>query len=197
MGLLTSWVSNMNFPLLQLIGPATIFLLWSFFLSSFQHSLTPEQKLTLLKESSGPVVQLGQLCMVCTLDGKVLAEITHSTVPASLHIFGNHCEEISLYFIPSPSPPLVYGFPWLMLHNTVLNWQEGHVSSWSRFYYSTCLHSASSYETCWAYHDLAEALRKGKVLSFYHLTVPTILSTAFSQKKKKPDLTRRNCGMKG
>lgn len=79
---------------------------------------------------------------VFALDGRVLAIVTHRTVPVSLLVSGNHCELISLYIAPSPSASLVLGLPWFRLHNPHIDWPTQSLSNWSLFCLSHCLHSA-------------------------------------------------------
>ena len=114
------------------------------------------------------------------LDGRLLARITHRTVPVSLLLSGNHHETISLYIIPSPTSPLVLGLPWLKLHNPHIDWSTSSITNWSLFCHSHCLHSAipsrgtttqsppkpvdlTSVPS--AYHHLQEVFSKDRALS--------------------------------
>ena len=105
MGVLKSRVSSKNSPSSQFIGPVTIsnsghtFSLPAFIDSGAEASF---MDLDLVKNSGIPVVKLSQPRTVHTLDGKVLAEITHSTVPVSLLFSGNYSEDIWFHIIPSP-----------------------------------------------------------------------------------------------
>lgn len=77
-----------------------------------------------------------------SLDGRLLARVTHRTAPVSLLLSGNHHKTISLYLIPSPLSPLVLGLPWLKLHNPHIDWATLSIVNWSLFCHSHCLHSA-------------------------------------------------------
>ena len=79
---------------------------------------------------------------VFALDGRLLAQVTHRTVPVNLMISGNHRENISFFLIPSPSSPVVLGLPWLRLHNPHIDWATVSIQNWSLFCHSHCLHSA-------------------------------------------------------
>ena len=79
---------------------------------------------------------------VFALDGRLLAQVTHRTVPISLLLSGNHHETISFFFIPSPASPVVLGLPWLKLHNPQIDWVTVSIQNWSLFCHSHCLHSA-------------------------------------------------------
>ena len=65
---------------------------------------------------------------VFALDGRLLAQVTHRTVPVNLMISGNHRENISFFLIPSPSSPVVLGLPWLRLHNPHIDWSTSPLS---------------------------------------------------------------------
>lgn len=80
---------------------------------------------------------------VFALDGRLLAQVTHRTVPLPLLLSGNHREHIQLLIIPSPQSPLVFGHTWLKLHNPQIDWSLSKFVSWSAHCYSTCLHSAA------------------------------------------------------
>lgn len=45
------------------------------------------------------------------LDGRLLARVTHHTVPINLILSGNHCELIRLNVISTPDSPLVLAIP--------------------------------------------------------------------------------------
>lgn len=77
-----------------------------------------------------------------TLNGKLLARVSHRTVPILLRVSVNHQEMISFHIIDCPHSPLVLGHPWLKLHNPQIDWPTGKVISWSNFCHANCLHSA-------------------------------------------------------
>lgn len=65
-----------------------------------------------------PTLPLPEPKAVYTLDGSLLSQVTHCTVPLSLCLSSNHHEHISLFLIPSPNNPLVLGLTWLKLHSS-------------------------------------------------------------------------------
>ena len=92
-----------------------------------------------IAQSHIPSELLPQPKEVFALDGRLLARITHRTVPVSLLLSGNHHETISLYIIPSPTSPLVLGLPWLKLHNVGFVFCVCVVSCLSSFPVSVCV----------------------------------------------------------
>ena len=76
------------------------------------------------------------------LDGRLLANVTHRTVPLTLMLSGNHKEQLSFHIISSPHSPLILGYPWLQRHNPHFDWARGNVLSWSPFCHAMCLQSA-------------------------------------------------------
>lgn len=89
-----------------------------------------------------PTLPLPKPKAVYTLDGRLLSQVTHCTVPLSLCLSGNHHEHISLFLIPSPNNPLVLGLTWLKLHKTHIDWSTSTIVNWSLFCHSHCLRSA-------------------------------------------------------
>ena len=128
-------------------------------------------------QSNIPSEPLPQPKEVFALDGRLLARVTHRTVPVSLLLSGNHHETISLYIIPSPTSPLVLGLPWLKLHNPHIDWSTSSITNWSLFCHSHCLHSAipasgattqsppKPVDLPSAYHHLQEVFSKDRALS--------------------------------
>lgn len=117
---------------------------------------------------------------IFSLDGRLLARVTHRTAPVSLLLSGNHHETISLYLIPSPLAPLVLGLPWLKLHNPHIDWTTLSIINWRLFCHSHCLHSAIPTTVTSKpvppkpvdltsvpseYHDLQEVFSKDRALS--------------------------------
>ncbi|KAI3371555.1 hypothetical protein L3Q82_023589 [Scortum barcoo] len=117
------------------------------------------------------------------VDGRILAQVTHRTLPVKLVLSGNHVESIQLLVISSPATPLIIGYPWLATHNPHMDWAVGKVLSWSLYCHKHCLQSALSPTgeaptphspliepvdlsgVPPAYHDLQEVFNKDKALS--------------------------------
>lgn len=76
------------------------------------------------------------------LDGRVIARVSHRTMPVTLITSGNHSETISFLVIPASSTPMVLGYPLLRRHNPQVDWMHGKVASWSCQCHSLCLKSA-------------------------------------------------------
>ncbi|KAI3367921.1 hypothetical protein L3Q82_026751 [Scortum barcoo] len=76
--------------------------------------------------------------------GRILAQVTHRTLPVKLVLSGNHVESIQLLVISSPATPLIIGYPWLATHNPHMDWAVGKVLSWSLYCHKHCLQSALS-----------------------------------------------------
>ena len=118
---------------------------------------------------------------VLALDGRLLARVTHRTLPVHLQLSGNHHKRVSLYVIPSPTSPIVLGIPWLKLHNPHIDWATSSIASWSVFCHSHCLRSAMPPGKPFSaslsaspidltnvpsvYHDLQEVFSKDRALS--------------------------------
>lgn len=66
-----------------------------------------------------PLEPLGNPFRANTLDGRLLAQVTHRSVPVNLVLSGNHSEMIRLNIITSADSPLVLGYTWLKLINSV------------------------------------------------------------------------------
>ncbi len=71
-----------------------------------------------------------------TLCGTLLTKITRvKNVKkfVTLTLSGNHAEEIRFFLIHSPTTPVVLGHPWLVKHNTHIDWAHNSVLAWSPF----------------------------------------------------------------
>ena len=93
-----------------------------------------------ITQSNLPSEPLPEPMDVFALNGRLLARVTHRTVPVPLLLSGNHHKTISLYIIPSPISPLVLGLPWLKLHNPHIDWCTSSITNWSLFCHSHCCH---------------------------------------------------------
>lgn len=91
-----------------------------------------------------PVVLLPSPISVWSHDGHIITSITHSTPPVSLFVFGNHHEVTRLYFLDSPSAPVVLGHPWLVKHGRHMDWSSNSVLAWSQSSLASCLGTAIS-----------------------------------------------------
>ena len=89
-----------------------------------------------------PLEALPDPITVKALDGRILARITHCTIPLQLQVSGNHSEIIRFYVLPSPHSPIVLGLTWLKQHNPHIDWVSSSVASWSIYCHSHCLQSA-------------------------------------------------------
>lgn len=78
------------------------------------------------------------------LNGYLLAQVTHQTVPVLLRTSGNHQERIKLHIIDCPQNPLVLGIPWLRRHNPHTDWSTGTIVSCSTSCHIYCLYSAQT-----------------------------------------------------
>lgn len=90
------------------------------------------------------LVALASPITALALDGRLLAKVTHCTEPLTIMLSGNHREVIQFKILSAPTTPLILGHPWLTLHNPVIDWKEGRVSSWSNYCHAHCLLSALS-----------------------------------------------------
>lgn len=117
------------------------------------------------------------------VDGRILAQVTHRTVPVTLVLSGNHHETIQLLVISAHNTPLIMGYPWLAAHNPNIDWAKGRVMNWSLFCHKNCLQSALAPTggvpvqpevpvesidlsgVAPAYHDLKEVFSKDQALS--------------------------------
>ncbi len=77
-----------------------------------------------------------------SLMGNPLATITHFTPCVSLSLFGNHCEQIKMFIIDSPKALLVLGHPWLLKHNSHIDWVNNYILVWSQSCHVSCLGAA-------------------------------------------------------
>lgn len=77
------------------------------------------------------------------IDGSSLETVSNQTGTLTLTIPGNHHERIRFLFISSTSLPVVFGLPWLKLHDPHIDWVSSSIVSWSTFCHPLCLRSAS------------------------------------------------------
>lgn len=88
------------------------------------------------------LIELDRPIPALALDGNVFTQITHQTSLVTLTVSGNRHQQIALKVISAPRTPLVLGHPWLMLHNSHIDWSTGSIKGWSLHCHSLCLHSA-------------------------------------------------------
>lgn len=100
--------------------------------------------ISIVNQTHIPTLPLPAPKEVFALDGRLLAHVTHHTVPLSLLLSGNHSEKNHLPVIPSPQSPVVLGLHWLKLHKPQIDWSLSRVVGWSIHCHATCLHSAAS-----------------------------------------------------
>lgn len=92
-----------------------------------------------LSQCAIPTAALKAPLVANALNGQQLAKITHVSIPVSLHLSGNHHEQLSFYVIESPQAPVVLGHPWLVKHNPHIDWASGEIVGWSLSCHSLCL----------------------------------------------------------
>ncbi|KAI3367781.1 hypothetical protein L3Q82_026217 [Scortum barcoo] len=186
MGILAGWVQSPRGSLTCLQIPATVcFQLQRF---SFQALIDSGAEENFIDEQAAeqagiPSEPLERPRNALAVDGRILAQVTHRTLPVKLVLSGNHVESIQLLVISSPATPLIIGYPWLATHNPHMDWAVGKVLSWSLYCHKHCLQSALSPTgeaptphspliepvdlsgVPPAYHDLQEVFNKDKTLS--------------------------------
>lgn len=79
-----------------------------------------------------PAIPLPDPIPARSLDGTLIATISHATPSVSLVISGNQCEVTTLYLLDSPSAPIILGHPWLVQHGPHVDWSGNSVLSWSQ-----------------------------------------------------------------
>lgn len=92
-----------------------------------------------------PLKLLDNPLEVTALDRRPIAPgaVTHLTVPLHVSVF-HHKEEISFYLIESPDLPLIFGYPWLTLHNPHIDWSNGEILHWGPLCHKVCLDPPSN-----------------------------------------------------
>lgn len=82
----------------------------------------------LVRQLGLPLGTLPEAKTVLDLDRRVIARVTHRTVPIDLLVSGNHRDRIQLFVIPSSSAPAVLlGSPF------IIEWATGSLTGWSPF----------------------------------------------------------------
>lgn len=74
------------------------------------------------------------------------------------------------FIIPSISPQLVLGYPWLKTHNPTINWAENRFKKLSEFCLQNCLRTAISHSAKQPKHP--EPVDVSKVPPEYHSLMP-------------------------
>ena len=75
------------------------------------------------------------------LDGRLLSQVTHRTEPVKITFPDKHTESLSFFLFNSSQHRLILGYPWLQLHNPVIDWTCGGVTSWGVDCYKECFSS--------------------------------------------------------
>lgn len=99
---------------------------------------------SLVKQWNLPTESMEKPLVANALTGVRLAQITHTTVPVSLTLSGNHHEQLRFLVINAPHVPIVLGHPWLVKHNPHIDWVGKCVMGWSPFCHSNCLLQAQT-----------------------------------------------------
>ncbi len=78
-----------------------------------------------------PLTNLDDPLTITALDGRPLGsgQVRKRTIPLYLQV-GSHLETIQFYAIKSPEFPLILGFPWLVLHNSQIDWPSSNILKW-------------------------------------------------------------------
>lgn len=71
-------------------------------------------------------------------DNTIVEGITHQTKPLTLQVGLFHQELISLYVVDSPKHEVIFGFPWLSIHDPIISWHHGELTNWSNFCENHC-----------------------------------------------------------
>lgn len=79
---------------------------------------------------------------IYALDGVWIGKrkITHTTLPIQVQVGLFHYERISFYITHSRCHEIVLGFPWLQMHNPLIDWDIPDIVSWA----PTCLQHCMS-----------------------------------------------------
>uniref|UniRef100_A0A8C2FDM1 Uncharacterized protein n=1 Tax=Cyprinus carpio TaxID=7962 RepID=A0A8C2FDM1_CYPCA len=82
---------------------------------------------------------------VATIDGRPLGSglITHRTQELQMLTGLLHQETIQFYVLPVSNPPVIFGLPWLRLHDPQVSWREGQILRWSTQCQKSCLPTIS------------------------------------------------------
>lgn len=94
-------------------------------------------------QSGVPTETLSNSKAFFTLNGELLAQVTHRTAPLTLQLSGNHHETIPFFVITSANSPVALSLPWLELYNPHINWSTSTITNWSLFCHFHCLCLAS------------------------------------------------------
>ncbi|KAL4009381.1 hypothetical protein ACER0C_003233 [Sarotherodon galilaeus] len=111
---------------------------------------------------------LSHSLQVTALSGQRLPDITHVTEPVSLTLSGNHVETIQLYVFKAPLTPLVLGYPWLCLHNPVIDWRKESISGWGEECHMSCLKAATPAMNLSPSKTISEPPDLSSIPSVYH-----------------------------
>ena len=77
------------------------------------------------------------------LDGRLLFTVTHCTTPVKMTINDTHVENIVFHVFKSAQHPIILGYPWLLLHNPVIDLRSGKVQDWGMLCKQKCVHDQS------------------------------------------------------
>ncbi|KAI3370806.1 hypothetical protein L3Q82_007124 [Scortum barcoo] len=164
MGILAGRVQSPRGSLTRLQIPATIcfqlqrFSLQALIDSGAEENFIDEQA---AEQAGIPSEPLERPRNALAVDGRILAQVTHRTLPVKLVLSGNHVESIQLLVISSPATPLIIGYPWLATHNPHMDWAVGEAPT----PHSPLIEPVDLSGVPPAYHDLQEVFNKDKALS--------------------------------
>lgn len=68
------------------------------------------------------------------VDGRPIGsgQVDYQFKPILLQVGVNHPETLSFLLITATENPLILGYPWLVLHNTLFSWSMEHLLDWGK-----------------------------------------------------------------
>jgi hypothetical protein len=66
-------------------------------------------------------------------------QVEYQTKSILLQVGVNHSETLGFLLIIAPENPLILGYTWLALHNTLFSWSTGHLLDWGKDCQTKCL----------------------------------------------------------
>lgn len=87
----------------------------------------------LVTSLSIPIVRLASSVSVKALNGHLGSNglVTQITQLLQISFHPSHTEHLQFYALPHTQPTVIFGLPWLRMHNPIIDWQSAKISSWS------------------------------------------------------------------